>query len=172
MKRTFIHHCVLFVGICLLGGMFSLLLLTKGSKALPLGEVLGEDFDDVTKETSSLLGTFPELNARTTLVTRLSTYDLIFYVEVQVVQLWVPSTVWERWQQLSSSGVTMRDLTLEQMIPIWREVAQTFLPADSSYLYWNYSLKNGWRLSVMTASHQEKCRLIPVLVVFRRPGVR
>ena len=95
MKRTIIHHCVLFFGICLLGGMFSLLLLTKGSKALPLGEVLGEDFDDVTKETSSLLGTFPELNARTTLVTRLSTYDLIFYVEVQVVQLWVPSTVWE-----------------------------------------------------------------------------
>ena len=66
----------------------------------------------------------------------------------------------------------MRELTLEQMIPIWREVAQTFLPADSSYLYWNYSLKNGWRLSVMTASHQEKRRLIPVLVVFRRPGVR
>ena len=72
-----------------------MLLLTKGSKALPLGEVLGEDFDDVTKETTALLGTFPELNARTTLVTRLSTYDLIFYVEVQVVQLWVPSTVWE-----------------------------------------------------------------------------
>lgn len=172
MKKHIVHHYVLFVGICLLGGMLSLLLLTKGSKALPLGEVLDEDFDDVTKETSALLGDIPELNARTTLVTCLSTYDLIFYVEVQVVQLWITPTVWKRWRQLSSSGGTMRELTPERMIPIWREVAQTFLPTDSSYLYWNYPLKNGWRVSMMSASHQAKHRLIPVLVVFRRPGVR
>lgn len=172
MRRPIIYHCVLFVGIGLLGGMLSLLFLATGSKPLPLGEVLGEDFDDVTKETSALLGTFPELNARTTLVTCFSTYDLIFYVEVQVVQLWVTSTIWERWQQVSSSGVTMRELTPERMIPIWREVAQTFLPADSSYLYWEYSLKNGWRVSMLSASHCESRRPIPVLAIFRRPGVR
>lgn len=171
-KKAVTFHCVLFVCIGLLGGMLSLLFLAKRSRTLPLGEVLGEDFDDVTAETSALFGEFSELSSRTTLVTQLGDYDLIFYVEIQAVQLYVPPTVWERWQQLSATGVAMRELTPERMIPFWREVAQTFLPADASYLYWEYSLKNGWRVSMLSASHCESRRPVPVLAIFRRPGVR
>lgn len=172
MKRNMGCYCVLFVGVCLLVGLFSVLSFVGKTKALPLGEVLGEDFEQVVKETSVLLGDFSELKERTTLVTSISTYDFVFYVEVQVVQLWVDPKIFRKWQKLHQPGSYTMELTLERMIPIWRDIAKKFLPIDSSYLYWNYSLKSGWRISILSTLNQKDYHLVPVLVIFRHPRVR
>ena len=167
-----IFLCFLLVGMGLLGGIFFLKPFAKGCNALPLGEVLGKDFEDTTGEISDLLGDFPELKARTTLVTCVSTYDIIYYVEVQAVQLWIKSAIWERWKTLRNSNIYMMEITLERMIPIWRDMVQKFLPPDLSYLYWTCSLENGWRVSIVSTSRQQDTNSVPVLVVFRKPKVR
>lgn len=163
---------VLSIGIFLLGGIFFATFFAKECRALPLGEVLGKDFETVTKEVTALLGDFPELKAKTTLVTCFSDYDIIFYVEMQVVQLWITPVIWERWQKLRQSDSYIIEMTQWQMIPVWRDVVKKFLPSDSSYLYWNYSLKSGWRVSILSTLNNPDSHVIPVLVVFQRFRVR